>query len=269
MISAARTLHAGLVIGGALAASGAFAQSPETPAEIPAVDPAAVQAVRDMGAKLRALPAFSGEAMLIWEQVFDDGEKNAVIEQVSLQADPPHGLRVEVSSPDRSRIFYYDGEKAALWSPISRLYAEIDQKGPLPEMISHMAEEYDLELPLADLFFWGRDEEDIAALEAARFVGHARIGGRVCDQYAFTQGDVDWQLWIEDSESTLPCAYMIVDRTDEARPVFHATVTITPEAEYADRRFSFAPPEDATRIPIAKAEAPEEDPADAPTEDSN
>lgn len=254
---------AALLLGLSLAASGAAAQSAdssaettaEAPAEIPPVDPEVVQVVRDMGEKLRALPAFSVEATVIWEQVYDDGEKSAIVEQVAVQADPPRGLRIEQSSPDRKRIFYYDGETATLWSPISRLYTDVKFAGALEDMISHMADDYDLELPLTDLFFWGLDQSDIDALTAARYVGRAQIGDRVCAQYAFQQEGVDWQLWIEETEELLPCAFIIVDRNDEAQPVYEATVKITPQDEYADGRFTFVPPEDALRIPIATAEA--------------
>lgn len=247
-------LAAAAALGASLFAGGAIAQTAETTDEPPAIDPEAVQAVKDMGAKLRELPAFSIKATLLWEEVFESGEKTAVIEQVRIDADPPHGLRVERFSAERSRIFYFNGEKATLWSPEIRYYTDVDFKGTIAEMIAFAAEKHDLELPLADLFLWGAVSDDFEAVTAARYVGQTLMGDRVCDQYAFRQEDIDWQIWIEDVEALLPCGYMIVDKTDEARPIFEATITMTPETEFADQRFTFTPPEDSQRIPFATAE---------------
>lgn len=251
-------LAAAAAFGAALFAGGAVAQNAETTTEAadeaPAVDPEVVQAVKDMGAKLRELPAFSIKAALLWEEVFESGEKTAVIEQVRIDADPPHGLRIERFSEERSRIFYFNGEKATLWSPKIRYYADAEFKGTIAEMIAFASEKHDLELPLADLFLWGTESDDFDAITAARYVGQTLMGDRVCDHYAFRQEDIDWQIWIEDVEALLPCGYMIVDKTDDAHPIFQATVTVTPKTEFADQRFTFAPPEESQRITFATAE---------------
>ena len=216
---------------------------------------AGFQALKDMGTKLRALPAFSVHANLAWEEVLETGEKTTVIEQVAIEADPPHGLRVDRSSPDRERIFYYDGKTATLWAPNIRYYTSVPFEGALSDMIADVASKYDFEVPLADLFLWGSNDDDLDAITSARYLGRARFGDRVCDQFAYRQPDVDWQVWIEDTEEGLPCGYSIVDLTDEAHPTFHATVKVTPEPEFADGRFTFSPPEDAVPIPFATAKA--------------
>ncbi len=240
-----------VAIGATFLAGAAFGQDDEAPA----VDPDVVQAVKDMGATLRALPAFSIRGTLAWEEVLDSGEKTMIIEQVTAEAAPPHGLRISRSSPDRERIFYFDGESATLWAPILRYYTQVPYNGSLSELVAEVASKYEFEVPLADLFLWGADDDDFEAITSARYLGRSRLGNRVCDQFALRQPDVDWQIWIEDTEEGLPCGYSIVDLTDDARPTFHATVTVTPELEIADNRFTFKPPEDAIPIPFATAKA--------------
>ncbi|MEX2519185.1 MAG: DUF2092 domain-containing protein [Paracoccaceae bacterium] len=253
-LSAAAALSLSCAAGAVLAQSAAPSPAVEDP---PAVEPEAIQAMTDMGAKLRDLTAFSVKANLIWEEAFESGEKTAIIEQVSIEAQKPKGLRVERSSPQRQRIFYFNGEQATLWAPEIRFYTMVDFSGTNAEMIVDAAEKYDYQVPLADLFLWGLDPSQFEAITAARYVGQAQFGDRVCDQYAFRQENVDWQVWIEDSEAGLPCGYMIVDLTDEAHPVFQATVEVTPVAEFADSRFTFVAPEDATAIPFETTKAAE------------
>lgn len=248
-------LSAAAAFGLSCFAGAAMAQAPAE--EPPAVDPDAIQAMADMGAKLRALTAFSIKGNLVWEEVLESGEKTAIIEQVVIEADPPKGIRVDRSSPDRRRIFYFNGEQATLWAPGIRFYTTVDFSGTIAEMITSVVEKYDYQLPLADLFLWGLDPAQFESVTAARHVGQAQFGDRVCDQFAFRQQDVDWQVWIEDSEAGLPCGYMIVDLTDDAHPIFQATLEVTPEAEFADSRFTFVAPEDATAIPFETTKAAE------------
>jgi hypothetical protein len=61
------------------------------------------------------------------------------------------------------------------------------------------ANQYGLEVPRADLFFWGTDEARLADIKAAINVGPSWIDGVLCDHYAIRPADVDWQLWIERS----------------------------------------------------------------------
>lgn len=240
----------------ALMAGPAFAQTAtEAP---PAVDPETIAIIKQMGDALRALPAFSVDADLIWEEVMEDGQKITVMENVAIDAQPPTRLRVEQTTPARKRIFYFNGEQATLWAPGIRYYTQVDFKGTIAGMIAEAASKYDYEIPLSDLFFWGADDKDIEAITAAQHVGLASIDGRICDQYALRQEGADWQIWIEDADPPLPCAYSIVDLTDDARPTFNAVVRITSALEFSDGRFTFVPPEDALPIPFETVQDPKE-----------
>jgi hypothetical protein len=211
----------------------------------------AVDAVAEMSERLARLESFSVKADLSWEEVLENGEKILTLEQVQADVARPDGLRMERSSPGRERIFYYNGDKAVLWGPVTRYYATVPFSGTLGELAAHLADRYAYEVPLADLFMWGHDPEQIKAIEAANFIGQDRIGERLCDHYAFRQENVDWQIWIDTAEGGLPCRYAIVDLSDPARPLFQATLEIDPEAGFYDQRFTFDPPKDAAEIPLA------------------
>lgn len=218
------------------------------------LDPEALQAAVAMSERLHELEAFSVEADLSWEEVLATGEKILSIEQVTAEVARPSGLRLERSSPGRERIFFYDGKRAVLWGPITRYYAAVAFDGPLSDLAVVLAERYGYEVPLSDLFLWGGDPEDTASIREAKYIGEARIGGRLCDHYAFREEGVDWQLWIDSGEGGLPCRYAIVDLRDPANPLFQATVVVRPVTEFPDSRFSFVPPDDAIEIRFLEAE---------------
>ena len=73
---------------------------------------------------------------------------------------------------------------------------------------------YGIDLPLADLFYWGTEHDGTGAITAATHVGVSNVEGFVCDHYAFRQKDVDWELWIEQGGRPLP-RKMVITTTSE------------------------------------------------------
>jgi hypothetical protein len=78
-----------------------------------------------------------------------------------------------------------------------KYYASVTAPPTIPAALEFAAQKYGLEVPLADLFFWGTDKAHLEDIQAAINVGPGSIDGVLCDHYAFRQEDVDWQLWIE------------------------------------------------------------------------
>lgn len=240
------------VLGVAASLCTASAKAQETAPAAAAPDP--LEVVRAMAERLRSLQDFTVVAEMTSEEVLESGEKLTTIEQVTADVSPPHGLRMSVSSPGRERILLYDGTDAVLWGPATGYYTKVPFTGNLAELTIEAAAKYDYVVPLADLFLWGRDAADFEEITEANFVGASLIDGRLCDHYAFRQEGVDWQVWVDGADDGLPCRYAITDLTDPARPTFSATLTITTGATFADRRFTFAPPQDALSIPFATTE---------------
>jgi len=243
-------LAAGWLLVAVAFAAPATATAQDEPADAPAVDPAALKAASAMGERLRALDAFSIEATLSTEEVLASGETLLHLERLSADVSPPGGMRMELRSPGRERVFLYDGARAVLWGPITRYYTAVPFSGTLTALVQETAATYGYDVPLSDLFLWGTDAGDLARVAQAHYVGADYLGDRVCDHYAFRQEGVDWQLWIDTAEAGLPCAYRITDLSDPAQPSFAATLTIGTGAVFDDRRFTFAAPDDAVAIPF-------------------
>jgi hypothetical protein len=133
-------------------------------------------------------------------------------------------------------------------------YASIDTPPTIREMIAAIAEKYDLEMPLSDLFLWGTEEDDMTDIASAFRVGVDRFGNRLCDSYAFHQEDVDWQVWIERGPEPLPCKLVVTDLSDEARPQYSAELDWVLDPTFGDVVFEFTPPSGAQRIEMMTAE---------------
>ncbi len=215
----------------------------------------ALKALSDMGAHLRSLKSFEIRAEVSFDDVLDDGLLVQRNEEILAAVRGPDRLYVATEGAGRSREIFYDGSKVTVFGELLGYYAQFDAPGTIKETLAAAAGEYDLEVPIADLFFWGTGDNALHDVTAAAVIGPARIGDRVCDQYLYAKPGVSWQLWITQGAEKLPCKLAILDTSDETRPQYSATIEITPNKTFADEVFAFSPPRTAQKIEFHGSEA--------------
>jgi hypothetical protein len=228
----------------------------ETPAEAPAIAPEVIAALKKMGGFLRAQKAFTLHADTVVDEVLvDTGQKLQFGSMVDYYVRLPNRLRADVISDRKERQFFYDGEVLTLYAQRVKYYASVPAPPTIRETIELAAQKYELEVPLADLFFWGTDEARLGDIQSAINVGPSTIDGVLCDHYAFRQEGVDWQLWIERGDTPMPRKLVITTTDEETQPQYVAQLTwnLTPQLD--DTTFTFNPPEDAHQIVLREADA--------------
>jgi hypothetical protein len=240
----------------------AAAQQPAAPA--PAVAPApaaaaiinakAVERLNAMGAHLRSLKAFTVTADVTTEEVLDSGQKIENANSVEIAARLPDKLRVASSSAERSRKIYYDGKTVTIFAEKLKYYGSFAAPGTISATIEVAAKKYGLEIPLADLFLMGTDKFDTKSITEAIYVGPQMIGGVLCDQLAFRQPGVDWQICIERGKAPLPRKLVVTGTDgDAAQPVRRSILTWKAGSAPEAAAFTFVPPKGATRIAVKEA----------------
>jgi hypothetical protein len=222
-----------------------------------AVDTGAIAALERMGAYLRSLKAYQVQASTTREDVLADGQKVQFGGVSDVLARPPDRLRAEVTNDRKHRIFLYDGKTFTLWADLLNYYATVPAPGTIAQLADQLQEKFDIELPLVDLFHWGTDRARVRDIKAALDVGPSQVEGTTCEQYAFRQEGLDWQVWIQQGAFPLPRKLVLTTLTDEARPQFTAVLTWNLAPSFNDAAFTFEPPEGAQKIVLAAAEAAE------------
>jgi hypothetical protein len=236
-----------------LAVPSAFAQTPPAGAAAPAataVDPASVQALKDMGAFLQTLKRFQVSTELTGERVLADGQKLQRTATADMDVERPNRLRALMQSASAERQLIYDGKAVTLYTPAQKYYATVEFTGTIGEMIDRMEARYGVELPLEDLFLWGTPAAPVDKIESAMNAGQDFIDDDLCDHYAFRQGKIDWQIWIMTGSKPLPRKVVITSRTDEARPQSVSLIDWNLKPSFKDSVFKFTPPKGATKIEI-------------------
>jgi hypothetical protein len=237
-------------------ASPVLAQSGHQAAkETSAIDPDAMDALNKMGTYLRTLKSFQVTGDVATDNVLDDGQTIQFSSKVDIVAARPNRMRIEVTDDEGHRFFFFDGKNFTIFGQIVNYYATVPAPPTIAELADNLSDKYDIELPLVDLFQWGTNDANIKKIKAALDVGPSAVEGVTCEQYAFRQEGVDWQIWIELGEFPLPRKLVIRTLTDDAKPQHREVLSWNLAPSFSENAFTFDPPADAHRITIAEVNA--------------
>ena len=237
-----------------LAAPPLYAQG--TAAEAPVRDAAVMKRLAEVGSYLRAQKHFAVKADAVVDEVLLSGQKLQFTSTVDYQVSSPDKLRASVRSDRKYRDYYFDGKTLTQVAPRNGYYASVPLPGTIGEAMTAVAQRYEVEIPLADLFLWGTPKGGLDDVTAALLVGPARIGGVDADHFALRQPGVDWQVWVERGARPLPLKVVITTTDDPAQPQYAATLKWDLKANPAASVFTYVPAKGVHRIelkPVASA----------------
>ena len=236
-----------------LAAASAHAQTAPAGAAQPAanaVDPASIQALKDMGAYLLTLKRFGVSTEVTGERVLADGQKLQHTATAELDVVRPNRIRVLMKSARSERQLVYDGKTVSLYTPAQKVYGTLAFDGTLGDLIERLEQQYGMQIPLDDLFRFGTPAASFDQIESAMNAGQDFIDDNLCNHYAFRSGKIDWQIWIMTGSKPLPRKIVITNRGDEARPQSVHMIDWNLKPTFKDTVFKFTPPKGATKIAI-------------------
>jgi hypothetical protein len=256
-------LLSGAILAIGLAGQYAFAQTPpQTPkvqqtaatpgADNPDLDPIALDALQKMVAHLGTLKNFEVTTRTTIDQVLPNGQKIQMDGGATYKVQRPNAFFIETRSDRRVRQFFYNGKTFTMFSPRMGFYAEVPAPATISEVLQKLEDNYNVSVPLNDLFRWGSQPEDVKALKSGMRVGYAKIGNAHCDQYAFRQADVDWQIWIERGAKPFPRKVVITTLEEAAQPQYVAYLDWNETPAFDTAAFNFVPPKDASKIEITR-----------------
>jgi len=241
------------LLGLSLAAPSTFAQTAPAGTAQPAanaVDPASIQALKDMGAFLQTLQRFQVSTELTGERVLADGQKLQHTATADMEVQRPNKIRVRMHSARSERELIYDGKTVTLFTPAQKYYSTVEFSGTIGELANRLEEKYGIQFPMSDLFLWGTPAAPLDKIESAMNAGQDFIGDDLCDQYAFRQAKIDWQIWITTGSKPLPRKVVVTNRADEARPQSVSMIDWNLKPTFKDTVFKFTPPKGARKIEI-------------------
>jgi len=220
------------------------------------IDPGAIAALDKMSTYLRTLKAFQVQAVVTADDVLDNGQTVQSDRVVDVLAVRPNRLFAEIKGDYIHRFFLYDGKNFTIFAQLVNYYATVPAPPTIGELIDKLDEKYGIDMPLVDLFMWASPQSTAAQeITSAIDIGPSSVGGTTCEQYAFRQNGLDWQIWIQQGEYPLPRKLVLTTLDDDSRPRYGEVLIWNLAPSFNDAAFTFEPPKDAQRIAIAEVNA--------------
>jgi hypothetical protein len=226
-----------------LAAGCATAQEPTN------ISPRAESVMRSACDYLAHTHAFSLNAEIWREHVNEAGQKIQFSRTLTMDVKRPDGLRLEISSPNAARGFWYDGKTLAVLDRKHNFYSTAAVPATLDKTLDAARDQFGMDLPLIDLAVSDPYQNAMARVSGGRYFGISPVLGVPCHHLAFTQTNVDWQVWIEDGPQPLIRKFVITQKNESGAPEFTALITHWNLTDrIADSDFVFEPPRGASKI---------------------
>ncbi len=219
-----------------------------------AIDAHATDALDAMGAYLRTLRAFEVDADTATDVVLDNGQNAALLRHAVLKVKRPNRLRADITGNGNVRGILYDGRRFTIYNQQKGFYARKDAPPTLDGLVHDLADNWHIETPLADLFYWGNGKPDDQAISAAQVIGVEKVDTRTCTHYAYRQSGADWELWIATGRRPLPCKMIITDTSQTSRPRHEVTYHWKLNPVFAPSTFVFRARAGARQIDLKPAD---------------
>lgn len=219
------------------------------------ISPRAESVLRSACQFLADTHAFSLSAEIWREHVNEAGQKLQFSRALTMDVKRPDGLRLEINSPLSVRSFWYDGKTLTILDHKRNLYSTAAMPSTLDKALDVAHDKFGIDLPLIDLAVSDPYKNATAKVQDGRYFGISPVLGIPCHHLAFTQENVDWQIWIEDGPQPLIRKFVITHKNSPGAPEFTALITRWNMADRIDDSdFVFERPRGASKIEMQSDE---------------
>ena len=217
----------------------------------PGIDPRVDSLLHDMGDYLKGASEFSFRTEVNYDQVLASGQKILHGRNAEIAMRRPDRLHILVNGDLVHERIWYNGQTFILLNLWDHEYVKVEVPPRIDEALDLMARRYGIASPVSDVLY-----SDVYAVLSenvvtGEYIGQSVVRGVPTHHLAFTQKNIDWQLWIEDGANPVPRKAVITYKNVTSSPQF--TVWLSDwnfSPRLADSLFDFLPPDGARQVEI-------------------
>jgi hypothetical protein len=184
------------------------------------IDPHAERILRAACQYLAEAPFYSLNAEIWRDHVDSDGQKVQFTRVMDLEVKRPDRLHADIHSPHTQREFWYDGKSLTVLDGKRSVFSTAEMPATLDQAIDAAHDQFGIDLPMIDLAISDPFKNAMSKVITARYFGLASAMGYSCHHLAFTQENIDWQVWIQDGPQPLIRKFVITHKNEEGSPEF-------------------------------------------------
>jgi len=148
---------------------------------------------------------------------------------------------------------WYDGKSVTFVSHRNKAWA----RGPMPptldDAMDFVSAEYAVQIPTADLLYSSPYDALMTADTKGGWVDVQNVGATPCDHLAYSQGTVDWEIWLEQDDSRRPRQLKVTYKHEPGAPSTRVTFSdFNASPQVSDDTFVAKVPDGYERLKIMR-----------------
>ena len=183
----------------------------------PASDEKADKILRQMSDFIESQQKFSFFAETERDILTTTGVYLQVAHEGNMLVNRPNQFWANATGDVVQREFWYDGEQVTVVDTERNIYARGDAPDTMDETLDALIQKLDVNMPLAELLYSDIYEGLTKNVQFGFYYGIAKVDGVPCHHLLFVQDSIDWQVWIEDSDTPLLRKVAIAIKKEKAR----------------------------------------------------
>jgi len=178
--------------------------SPRTAASNSHLEQNALDRLKRMSAILGAANALTFRTSSTVEVPAKTGQFITLFATSEIALERPNKLRARVTGEVPNFDFTYDGGTIGAYAPNNNVYSVSKAPGTIDAMLPFIEKETGIHFAAAYVLFSDPYAVLTQGLTSAVVVGSDTVQGAPCEHLAFRAPGVNWEIWIESEERSLP-----------------------------------------------------------------
>ncbi len=189
------------------------------------IDSEAFRLMREMGTYLGAAREFSFRAGVTYDVVYMDIHKIQYAGTANVAVRRPNKLLVRYSGEERQTRVFYDGRTFTILDPSRMVYTKTKVPPTIDAAVDRIFAQHGFSVPIADFVYEDPYRVLMEKVESGFVVGRTWVQGKPVFHLAFTQKEIDWQIWIEEGPRPLPRKLLITYKNEPLSPQYTAILS--------------------------------------------
>jgi hypothetical protein len=205
--------------------------------------------MKEMSALLARTPRFAFEAEETLDEVYAGAPRVQLTTLRRAAVVRPSRFASDATGDTLNRAAWYDGKTISALDKDDNSYVTLEMPATIDAVLDKLADEYGIVVPMSDLVYADPYATLMEGVVYGEYLGIHLAAGVPCHHLAFSQEDIDWQIWIDAGEQPLPRKLLITYAEEPGAPQYSATIRRwSLDPKFADSLFTFEPPEGATQL---------------------
>jgi hypothetical protein len=224
--------------------------------------------MKEMSALLAKTPRLALEAEETLDEVYAGAPRIQLTNVRRAAIQRPSRFASDATGDTLNRSSWYDGKTITALEKEDNTYLTVEMPATIDAVLDKLADEYGIVVPLSDFLYSDPYSILMEGVVYGEYRGIHQAAGVPCHHLAFSQEDIDWQIWIDAGAQPLPRKIVITYAEEPGAPQYTAVIKRwSLDPKFTEELFHFVPPEGATSLTAvepAATPAPSASPSAAP-----